>query len=176
MKVCLFSLFFAITFWTTPVFSQHSQNSNRGYIVKVGDTAPDFIMQMISGDSLRLSKLQGKVVVLQFTASWCSVCRKEMPHLEKEVWQRFKDKDFVLIGVDYDEPLAKVIAFRNQMKVTYPFSLDPNADIFSRFANKKAGVTRNVVIDKNGIIIYLTRLYNTEEFEGMVKKIEELLQ
>jgi hypothetical protein len=53
MKVCLFSLFFAITFWTTPVFSQHSQNSNRGYIVKVGDTAPDFIMQMISGDSLR---------------------------------------------------------------------------------------------------------------------------
>jgi len=71
--------------------------------------------------------------------------------------------------------LAKVIAFRKQMKVTYPFSLDPNADIFAKFARKKAGVTRNVVIDKTGTIVYLTRLYDTKEFNGMVKKIEELL-
>ncbi len=176
MKLFVFTLFIAIISCAAPVFSQHSQANDRGYIVKVGDAAPDFTMQMISGDSVRLSELQGKVVVLQFTASWCSVCRKEMPHLEKEVWQRFKEKDFVLIGVDYDEPLAKVKAFTEQMKVTYPFSLDPNADIFGRFANKKAGVTRNVVIDKNGTIVYLTRLYNREEFEGMVKKIEELLQ
>ena len=155
---------------------QHpEQDDNRGYIVKTGDKAPDIIFPMIDGDTLHLSDLRNKTVVLQFTASWCSVCRKEMPHLEKEVWQRFKDKDFILIGVDYDEPLEKVTAFRKQMKVTYPFSLDPNADIFAKFARKKAGVTRNVVIDQSGTIVYLTRLYDKKEFNAMVKKIEELV-
>ena len=156
--------------------SQHVKPADRGYIVHVGDRAPNVTLKMTTGETLKLSDLHDKIVVLQFTASWCSVCRKEMPHLEKEVWQRFKDKDFILIGVDYDEPLAKVDAFKKQMKVTYPFSLDPNADIFAKFANKKAGVTRNVVIDKIGTIVYLTRLYDNKEFNGMVKKIEELLK
>ena len=176
MKINKFLSVVVMTFIGLTAMSQHSESSDRGYIVKVGDKAPAVSLTMISGDTMQLSDLRDKIVVLQFTASWCSVCRKEMPHLEKEVWQRFKDKDFILIGVDYDEPLAKVTAFRKQMKVTYPFSLDPNADIFGKFAHKKAGVTRNVVIDKTGTIVYLTRLYDTKEFNGMVKKIEELLK
>ena len=98
-----------------------------------------------------------------------------MPHLENEVWQRFKDDDFILIGVDYDEPLERVVAFKKKMKTTYPMSLDDDALIFSKFAHKKSGVTRNVVIDKNGQIAFLTRLYERKEFEAMIKKIEELL-
>ena len=58
-----------------------------------------------------IKDLKGKVAVLQFTASWCSVCRQEMPHLEKDVWQKFKVKDFILIGVDRDEPLDVVQKF-----------------------------------------------------------------
>ncbi len=158
------------------VKSQHSEPKDRGYIVTVGDKAPDVSLFMLTGDTIELSELRQKVLVLQFTASWCSVCRKEMPHLEKEVWQRFKDRDFVLIGVDYDEPFYKVKAFKEQMKVTYPFSLDPKADIFGKFAHKNAGVTRNVVIDTTGTIVYLTRLYDTKEFNEMVNKIEELLK
>ena len=174
MKIYTSLLIFVLLSWHT--MAQSQPEKNRGYIVKVGDKAPDFKMTLLSGDTISLSELHGKIVVLQFTASWCSVCRKEMPHLEKEVWQRFKDKDFILIGVDYDEPINKVEAFRKQMKVTYPFSLDPEAKIFSKFAYKKAGVTRNVVIDKTGTIVYLTRLFDTKEFNGMVNKIDELLQ
>ena len=150
--------------------------TDRGFIVKVGDTAPDFTMQLTNGETVALKDLHGKVVVLQFTASWCSVCRKEMPHLEKEVWLPNKDKDFILIGVDYDEPLEKVIAFADDMKISYPMALDPDAGIFSLFAHKKSGVTRNVVINQTGKIVFLTRLYEMEEFEDMVEKIEELLK
>ena len=150
---------------------------DRGYIVHVGDQVPDgIVLKLSTGEVIPLDDLKGKVVVLQFTASWCSVCRKEMPHLENEIWLPNKDKDFLLIGVDYDEPVEKVEAFKEQMKITYPMALDPNADIFAMFARKKSGVTRNVVIDQNGKIAFLTRLYDREEFEAMKKKINELLQ
>lgn len=158
------------------VFLVNAQiEKDTGYIVKIGDRAPDITLKLTSGETLQLSELKGKVVVLQFTASWCSVCRKEMPHLENEVWLPNKDKDFLLVGVDYDEPLEKVIAFKKQMKVTYPMALDPGAEIFAQFANKRSGVTRNVVIDKEGNIVFLTRLFDLEEFNAMKKEINQLL-
>ncbi len=159
-------------------FSLNAQTpiNSRGYIVKVGDMAPNVTLHLISGDTISIKQLQGKVVVLQFTASWCSVCRKEMPHLENEIWQKFKQKNFIIIGVDRDEPLYKVKAFKKQMKITYPMALDPHADIFGLFANKKSGVTRNVVVNKNGKIIFLTRLYDKKEFEAMKEKIKKELE
>ena len=147
----------------------------RGYIVKVGDESPDFKMQLIDGKTITKEDLIGKVAVLQFTASWCSVCRKEMPHLEKDVWQKFKIKDFILIGVDRDEPLDVVQKFAKEIKVTYPMALDPGADIFALFAAREAGVTRNIVIDQTGKIVFLTRLFEEKEFKAMIAKIDALL-
>ncbi len=151
-------------------------DEDRGYLVKVGDQAPDdFQLVLQDGKKTSLKELRGKTVVLQFTASWCSVCRKEMPHLE-EMWKKYQDKNIVLIGVDRDEPLEKVKQFYKDMKITYPLALDPGADIFGRFAHKKSGVTRNVVIDPTGKIVYLTRLYDEKEFADMVKVIDGLAQ
>jgi len=96
-----------------------------------------------------------------------------MPHLE-QMWQTYKDKNVVLIGVDRDEPIETVKKFHKDMKITYPLALDPGADIFCRFANKKSGVTRNVVIDATGKIVYLTRLYDEKEFADMIKVIDTL--
>ena len=148
-----------------------------GYIVKVGDTAPDFEMTLVDGSKVKLSDLKGKVVMLQFTASWCGVCRKEMPFIEKDIWQKHKDNAaFVLYGVDRDEPLERVKAFAKQTGVTYPLGLDPGADIFAKYAERNAGITRNVLIGKDGKIVMMTRLYNEEEFASLCQKIEELLK
>lgn len=148
-----------------------------GYIVKVGGTAPDFEMTLTDGQQVKLSSLRGKVVMLQFTASWCGVCRKEMPFIERDIWQKHKDNDgFALYGIDRDEPLERVKAFAKQTKVTYPLGLDPGADIFALYADRKAGITRNVLIDKEGKIVMMTRLYNEEEFAALCKKIDELLK
>lgn len=148
-----------------------------GYIVKVGDEAPDFEMTLTDGSKVKLSDLKGKVVMLQFTASWCGVCRKEMPFIEKDIWQKHKDNaSFVLYGVDRDEPLERVKAFAKQTGVTYPLGLDPGADIFAKYAERNAGITRNVLIGKDGKIVMMTRLYNEEEFASLCQKIEELLK
>ena len=148
---------------------------DKGYHVKIGEKVPDFEMTLADGTTTSMAELKGKVVMLQFTASWCVVCRKEMPHIEKEVWQAHKDKGLVVIGVDRDEPLETVQKFAEQMKISYPLALDPNADIFGLFASKKSGVTRNIVVNKKGNIAFLTRLFNEKEFEEMKQVIEGLL-
>ncbi|WP_454803118.1 TlpA family protein disulfide reductase [Mucilaginibacter phyllosphaerae] len=156
-------------------YTPATTDADRGYIVKVGDSAPsDFKLLLSDGRTTSLKELAGKVVILQFTASWCSVCREEMPRLETDVWQTYKDKGVVLIGIDRDEPLQKVIKFQQDMHISYPLALDPGAEIFGLFANKKSGVTRNVVIDRDGRIVYLTRLYNPQEFASMVKIVDNL--
>ena len=147
-----------------------------GYIVRVGDIAPELEMELTDGKKVKLSSLRGKVVMLQFTASWCGVCRKEMPFIEKDIWQKHKENNnFALYGVDRDEPLETVKAFAEKIGVTYPLALDPGADHFAKYADRKAGITRNVLIDKSGKIVMLTRLYNEEEFASLCKKIDELL-
>ncbi len=173
MKQALF-LFFLWAFTFTGCYSE-KKGEDRGYIVKVGDTAPDFTATLDNGKTFKLSDHKGKVVMLQFTASWCGVCMKEMPFIESEIYNKHKEDNFVLIGVDRDEPIEKLNIFRERTNISYPLALDPGADIFGLFALKEAGVTRNVIIGKDGKIKYLTRLFTREEFDAMKIKIEELL-
>lgn len=153
-----------------------SVEDDRDYIVKVGDMAPDFEMSLPNGERIILSSLRGKVVMLQFTASWCGVCRKEMPHIESDIWLKHKSNpNFALYGIDREEPVEKIEELIKKTGVTYPIGLDPDAGIFTLFAKRKAGITRNVIIDKDGKIAMLTRLFDEEEFKEMVQLIDNLL-
>lgn len=152
-------------------------DDSRGYIVKVGDIAPDFEMTLANGETIQLSSLRGKVVMLQFTASWCGVCRKEMPYIEKDIWNKHKNNpEFALYGIDREEPVEKVNELIEKTGVTYPIGLDPDAGIFTLYAEEKAGITRNVIIDRDGRIVMLTRLFELEEFGEMVAVIDGLLE
>lgn len=149
---------------------------DRGYRVAVGDAMPDFNLTDLDGKAWSRSDLIGSVYILQFTASWCGVCRKEMPHLETRVWQRFRSQGLHLLGVDLDEPPAKVQALVDDTGVTYPVCLDPGGALFAQVTMPKAGVTRNVVVDREGNIAFLTRLFEEVEFEAMVEAIARLME
>jgi len=144
--------------------------------VKISDTAPDFTMTYLDGSSKKLSDLKGKVVMLQFTTSWCGVCKKEMPFIEKEIWQKYKDNpDFILVGIDLKEDKETIEKFIKATKVTYPILLDTAGKIFELYAEKGAGVTRNIIIGKDSKIAFLTRLFDRKEFDALKEKIEKLL-
>ena len=97
--------------------------------------------------------------------------------IERDIWQKHKnDTNFVLIGIDRDEPLEKVLKFAKQTGVTYPLGLDPGADIYAKYALRQSGITRNILIDKDGIIIKRTRLYKEEEFNSLVEAIDNYLK
>lgn len=147
------------------------------YIVKVGDMAPDFTLDLIDGTKFTLSEQRGKVVMLQFTAGWCGVCRKEMPFIESEIWQRHKgNSNFVLVGIDREETKEEILPFIEKVGTTYPIAMDTNADVFASYALRNSGITRNVLIDRDGKIVMLTRLFEEEEFNNLVKKIDEMLK
>ena len=146
------------------------------YIVKVGDVAPDFTLQMTDGSTFTLSEQRGKVVMLQFTAGWCGICREEMPHIEREIWQPNKENDdFVLVGIDREETLEDILPFIQEVGTTYPIAMDTNADVFAQYALRESGITRNVLIDRDGKIVMLTRLFKEDEFAALVEKINEML-
>ena len=114
------------------VVNLEQQADSTGYIVRVGEQAPNFTITLTDGSEVTLDSLRGKVVMLQFTASWCGVCRKEMPFIEKDIWLKHKNNpEFALIGIDRDEPLDVGVSFVTATWVTYPLALDPNADIFA---------------------------------------------
>ena len=168
-------ILFIALLMSVSAFSQ--TNDDRGYVVKIGDNAPDFTLKLTNGKTVKLSDYKGKIIMLQFTASWCSVCRKEMPFIEKDIWLKYKaNPAFVLLAIDRDEPLETVQAFAKAIPITYPIGLDPKANIFALYAQREAGITRNVIIDKTGKIIMLTRLYNEEEFNGITKLFASLLK
>ncbi|MDR1169260.1 MAG: TlpA family protein disulfide reductase [Prevotellaceae bacterium] len=153
------------------------EGSNRGYIVKVGDMAPDFEIEYEDGTKKNLSSFRGKVVMLQFTASWCGVCMKEMPHIESDIWQKHKDRnDFELFGVAYGEGYDRIQFLVSKTKVTYPIVPDRSGEYFHKYAEENAGVTRNIVIGRTGKIIFLTRLFNQREFNAMKKAINNELK
>jgi peroxiredoxin len=169
----------SVTLFITCMFTNAQvQNvpADYGFLVRIGQQVPEFSMNLTNGSSVRMSDLRGKVVMLQFTASWCGVCRKEMPHIENDIWLKHKDHPgFALFGIDLDEPLDKVIKFGKETGISYPLALDPGGRIFYTFAEKGAGVTRNVIVNRNGEIVYMTRLFKMDEFEEMTRIIDRLL-
>ncbi|MGL5636358.1 MAG: TlpA family protein disulfide reductase [Bacteroidales bacterium] len=170
------ALLIALCAFTLNIKAQ-SKDNERGYVVKTGEQAPNFTMELLNGETIELASLKGKVVMLQFTASWCGVCRKEMPFIEKDIWLKHKNNpDFALFAIDRGETKEKVEQLVKSTGITYPIGFDPTSEIFFKYAEKNAGITRNIIINKEGKIIMLTRLFEPAEFEEMCKTIDNLLK
>ena len=175
-SLLLFLFLFVICFGAVAQGKDGVTVYDNEYLVKVGDVAPDFTLELTDGSSFTLSEQRGKVVMLQFTAGWCGVCRKEMPFIESDIWQRHKDNDnFVLLGIDREETKEQIDAFIKKVGTTYPIAMDVNADVFAKYALRNSGITRNILIDKDGKIVMLTRLFNEEEFNSLVERIDKML-
>lgn len=109
----------------------------------------DFVLTDLNGKNWTLRDLRGKVVLLNFWATWCPPCRKEMPDLES-LYRRFEPQGFVILGVS-DEEVAKVKPFIVQQQISYPVLLDPGRKVNELFQIQ--GIPKTFVYDRNGKII-----------------------
>jgi len=113
--------------------------------------APDFTLQDLHGQSMRLRHLQGKLVLLNFWATWCVPCRIEMPSMER-LYQTFKRTDFILLAVSLDrQGAAMVKPFVEEMQLTFPILLDPTAEVSRSYGVR--GLPTTYLIDPDGRLI-----------------------
>lgn len=143
-------------------------------LIKKGDKAPDFTVEMVDGEQITLSKLKGKVVVVNFWATWCPPCRQELKVVQKELIDRFKGKDFVFLPISRGEAKKTVEAFRKQNGYTFPMGLDPKQTIYKKYASNY--IPRNFVVGKDGKVIYVSVGYEPKEFAEMVDVIEKAVK
>ncbi len=132
--------------------------------------APDFTLQLFDGGTLRLSDQRGKVVVLNFWASWCQPCKDEAPDLER-TWRRYKDKGVIFIGVNWSDTESKARAYLAEFNVTYPNGPDLGRRIGQKYRIR--GVPETFFIDKQGNIREVIIRPMTEE--ELISRIEMLL-
>lgn len=114
----------------------------------VGSPAADFQLRQLSGETIRLSDLRGKPVVVNFWATWCPPCREEMPLLEATA-QRYGDR-LVVVGVDYAEDAQTVQAFVDALGITFPIALDSDGDTAARYYVRSYPAT--FFIDSGGVL------------------------
>jgi peroxiredoxin len=143
-------------------------------LVKEGQNAPAFEVEMFDGSTVKLADLKGKVVLLNFWATWCPPCRAELATVEKELIEKFKGQDFVFLPVSRGEKKETVAAFREKMGYTFPMGLDTDSRVYKEYASQY--IPRNFLIGKDGKIVKVSVGYTPEEFTELVKEIEEQLK
>lgn len=143
-------------------------------LVKVGDDVPEFVVEMFDGQKINIKDLKGKIVLINFWATWCPPCQEELKRVQKEIIDRFKGKDFVFLAISREESKEQVKKFRERNGYTFPMGLDPERRIYSKFAT--ATIPRNFIIDKKGKIVEIEVGYTKEAFSKMIEKLERLLK
>jgi peroxiredoxin len=120
---------------------QETQKPRPGFV------PPDFSLRSVNGETISLSSMRGKPVVLVFVASWCEVCREEMPTMV-ETYKAHQVHDVVFLAVDSNEDRAPVAKFRDEFGIPFPLLLDADGSVAARYDVK--GTPTNFFIDRGG--------------------------
>jgi thiol-disulfide isomerase/thioredoxin len=143
---------------------------SKGIGPQIGYTAPDFALKDLHGATDRLSNYRGRVVLLNFWATWCGPCRIEMPTIQA-LYEDLGGSDFQVLSVAADyEGADRVAPFVDEVRVTFPALLDDTGDVQDRYLVNALPTT--FVLDRNGIVVYkLVGFFdwNLNQFRGLVE-------
>jgi peroxiredoxin len=140
-------------------------------LIKAGQAAPDFQVTTLDGKKFDLKEAKGKVVLVNFFASWCGPCMQEMPHLQSEIWRRFKDKNFTMVSINRGETEQVVKALQKKRAFEFPIACDTNKAVYAKFATKY--IPRNYLIDAKGVVVYQAAGFEEAEFKKLIAAIDQ---
>ncbi|MFI3265301.1 MAG: TlpA disulfide reductase family protein [Rikenellaceae bacterium] len=142
-------------------------------LILVGDDAPNFSVEMTNGETVTMESLRGKVVLLNFWATWCPPCREELTHVQADIIDRFAGRDFVFLPISRGEEKATVVEFLNTNKYAFAAGLDTDQSIYKSYAHNY--IPRNFLINRHGVVVEATIGFEEEEFAALQQAIEMTL-
>jgi cytochrome c biogenesis protein CcmG/thiol:disulfide interchange protein DsbE len=143
-------------------------------IVEVGSPAPDFVLTTFDDQEIRSEDLEGKVVVLNFWASWCKPCEQEAADLET-AWQFYKPRgDVIFLGLAWTDTPTESAKYLDKFNITYPNGPDLGTRISQAF-NRHMGVPETYIIDQNGILHHI-KIGPFMSLQEITAAIDPLLQ
>ena len=136
-------------------------------------SAPDFTLRSMGGPNLRLQEQRGRVVMVNFWATWCGPCRQEMPQLNR-LYEKYKSSGFVLLGINVDDDTSNAASVAAKLGVTFPVLLDTDKKVSREY--DLSTMPSTVIIDRDGKVRYVHRGYLTGYEDTYEKQIRELLK
>jgi peroxiredoxin len=168
----------ALGFFTLPILGSFSETSSflggsQAFAENV--MAPDFTLRDINKKEVRLSDYKGKVVLINFWATWCQPCQAEMPHLQ-DIYDDLKDKGFEILSISIDEArdASKVKPLIRRGKYTFPVLLDKHTKVIPLY-NPDQTLPYNALVDKEGKLVWTKLSYAPGEEKLLREKIMEQL-
>lgn len=137
--------------------------------LEVGNLAPDFELQTLTGEQIRLSDLRGQRVMINFWATWCPPCRAEMPDME----EFYQDKDVEILAVDLtatETSVEDVEAFVAEYDLSFPILLDEHTEVASLYRIQP--IPTSFMVDSDGVVQY--QAYGAINYDIMVQEFEKM--
>lgn len=133
---------------------------------------PEIGLKDLRGNTVARAALAGKVVIVDFWASWCGPCKEEMPVLSR-LYQKHAARGLVVVGVSVDEEAANVHAFLARVKANFPIVHDAKHAVAERFAPPK--MPSSYVVDRRGVVRYVHGGFRPADAESLAREVEKLL-
>lgn len=151
-----------------------AQDDDVKFYTREGQPMPAFSFTTLDGKRTSIEELKGKVVYVNFWATWCGPCLAEMPRMEREVWQKFKSSpDFFMVAIAREQTADEIVPFMKENRLTFPVAPDPEREVYRLFGN--AGIPRSYVVGRDGRILYQSVGYDAGDFSKMKSVISKAL-
>lgn len=137
-----------------------------------GARAPEIGLNDLDGNAIRMAGLRGKVVLVDFWASWCAPCREEMPVLER-LHNTYKDRGLVIVGVSQDRNVGNIRTFLRQTPVTFPIVHDAAHAVAGRYGPPR--MPSSYIIDRRGVVRFVHGGFRAGDGATMEREIQGLL-
>lgn len=141
--------------------------------VPVGVDAPDFTLDTLSGQKLRLQDQRGRIVMINFWASWCAPCRQEMPHLIR-LHEKYRAAGFTLLGVNIDEDRKVAAAMAERIGVKFPVLLDTDKKVTGQY--DMGAMPATLILDRKGRVRFVHLGYEAGLEATYEKYVKDLLK
>lgn len=165
----LLAITIAITFF---IFNPtRGDDGNADTLTKVGDTVPSFKVRALDGSEISAQTTRGKVTLICFFATWCGPCMEELPQMQTKIWEKFKDRSFVMIAIGREHTEEEMKTFAAAKPAfTFAIAPDPKRENYSLFA--KNFIPRCYLVDADGKILFQAVGYDSAEIDQLVKLVD----